>query len=133
MEPANGNKCCPSLKPNSLGSHATLASIIPGLKRPLPVFRVCASADSGRSRSAFRGDSDHDSWLIPISIPGRKRSPFLGQADQGSALAGRVIGMVRNCLWKRVWRRWTQNHGYLASEEEVRGARKASVHAQDRE
>src|SRR5579885_1696152 len=39
-------------------------------------------ADSGRRRSAFRGDSDHDSWLIPISIPARKRSLFLGQADQ---------------------------------------------------
>ncbi|SRR6266704_3385759 len=84
-------------------------------------------ADSGRSRSAFRGESDHDSWLIPISIPARKRSPFLGQADQGSRLAGRVIGMVRNWLWKRVWRRWTPNYGYLASEEEVKGARKASV------
>jgi hypothetical protein len=39
-------------------------------------------ADSGRRRSAFRGESDHDSWLIPISIPARKRSPFLWQADQ---------------------------------------------------
>src|SRR5579885_3189771 len=27
---------------------------------------------------SVRGDSDHDSWLIPISIPARKRSLFLG-------------------------------------------------------
>ncbi len=40
------------------------------------------SADSGRSRSRFRDDSDHHSCLIPISIPGRKRSLFRGQSDQ---------------------------------------------------
>jgi len=27
-------------------------------------------ADSGRCRSAFRDDGDHDSGLMPINIPG---------------------------------------------------------------
>jgi len=35
------------------------------------VFKILGfpNADSGRSRSAFLSDSDHDSWLIPISVP----------------------------------------------------------------
>src|SRR6266496_715300 len=35
-------------------------------------------ADSCCSRSAFLGDCDHDSCLIPISVPARKRSPPAG-------------------------------------------------------
>jgi len=30
-------------------------------------------------------EADHDSWLIPITVPARERSSFLTQADQESA------------------------------------------------
>jgi hypothetical protein len=34
-----------------------------------PAFQISALADSERCRSAFRGDGDHDSDLMPITIP----------------------------------------------------------------
>jgi hypothetical protein len=37
---------------------------------PLMVGSGENTAYSGRSRSAFRGDVDHDSGLKPISVPG---------------------------------------------------------------
>ena len=40
-------------------------------------MRIPAEADQ---HSWF--DCDHDSCLILITVPGRKRSPFRGQADQ---------------------------------------------------
>jgi len=50
-----------------------LAERIPS--KAAPIFmsieaRGKKTAYSGRSRSAFRGDVDHDSGLKPISVPG---------------------------------------------------------------
>jgi hypothetical protein len=40
----------------------------------LPPLKVGSTADSEGWRSAFRTDVDHDSEVMPISIPKRSRS-----------------------------------------------------------
>src|ERR1017187_3890872 len=60
------------------------------------------SAYSERWRSAFRGDGDHDSELMPIAIPRGWRSPCRRDADHFSAVLGMVIGIVGIVLLSRL-------------------------------
>src|ERR1039458_6990548 len=64
-------------------------------------------AYSERWRSAFRGDGDHDSEMMPIAIPTGGRSLFGGSR-------GMVIGIVGIVLLSRLhearWANWRQ-HG----------------------
>src|ERR1035438_721209 len=69
-------------------------------------------AYSERWRSAFRGDGDHDSELMPIAIPRCWRSRFRRDADHFSAVLGMVIGIVGIVLLSRLhearWANWRQ-------------------------
>ena len=51
-------------------------------------------AYSERCRSAFRGDGDRDSEVMPITIPRGWRSLFRREADQFSADLGMMIAIV---------------------------------------